>query len=179
MIKSAGLGRGPAVRLGLGAQSSSGCFGARDSTGQLFILFLFFQSSFFLGTKLGLFLLLSFAFIFFSTIAHICLSLLENNLFFLTCPRKTKYAKITKTAYTSKLTSTSYTSYKNLSTKLQTFILILHFTLQTLNFLAIAKGKVLPCSRHFDHSDAKHRAVEKSIKTTIDKGNSAVSHFAI
>ena len=49
-----------------------------DSTGYLFILFFFFQSSFFLWIKLGLFLKFSFAFILFSLITHISFSLLEN-----------------------------------------------------------------------------------------------------
>jgi len=51
-----------------------------DSTGHLFILFFFFQPSFFLWIKLGLFLLFPFAFILFSLITHICFSLLENDL---------------------------------------------------------------------------------------------------
>ena len=46
----------------------------------LFILLFFFQSSFFLLIKLGLFLLFLFAFILFSLITHICFSLLENDL---------------------------------------------------------------------------------------------------
>jgi len=50
-----------------------------DSTGQLFLLF-FFQFSFFLWTKMGLFLLFPFAFIFFPLITHIYFSLLENDL---------------------------------------------------------------------------------------------------
>ena len=50
-----------------------------DSTGHLFLLFLF-QFSFFFSTKLGLFLLLPFAFIFFPLITHVCFSLLENDL---------------------------------------------------------------------------------------------------
>ena len=58
-----------------------------NTTGQLLILLFFFQSSFFLRIKHGLFLLFSFAFIFFSLIAHICFSLLENDLYFLICPR--------------------------------------------------------------------------------------------
>ncbi len=52
-------------------------------TGQrwaLFILLFFFQSSFFLWTKLGLFPLFLFAFILFSFITHISFSLLENGL---------------------------------------------------------------------------------------------------
>ena len=44
----------------------------------LFILLFFFQSSFFLGTNLGLFLLFPFAFIFTSLITHICFSVIEN-----------------------------------------------------------------------------------------------------
>ena len=48
--------------------------GGRIKSGQLFILLFFFQSSFFLWTKHGLFLVFSFAFIFFSTIAHTCCS---------------------------------------------------------------------------------------------------------
>ena len=46
-----------------------------DSTGHLFLL-LFFQFSFFLLSKLSLFLLFPFSFIFFPLITHICFSLL-------------------------------------------------------------------------------------------------------
>ena len=48
-----------------------------DSTGHLFVLLFFFLFSFFLRTKLGLFLLFLFAFVFFPLIAHIRFSLLE------------------------------------------------------------------------------------------------------
>jgi len=58
-----------------------------NNTRQLIIVLFFFQLSFFLWIKLGLFVLFSFAFIFFSLIAHICFSLLENDLYFLTCAR--------------------------------------------------------------------------------------------
>jgi len=58
----------------MGGRSSS------DSTRHLFILLFFFQSSFFLWSKLGLFLLFPFAFILFSLITHICFYLLENDL---------------------------------------------------------------------------------------------------
>ena len=51
-----------------------------DSTGYLFILLFFFQPSFFLWIKLGLFLLFPSAFILFSLITHICFSLHENDL---------------------------------------------------------------------------------------------------
>jgi hypothetical protein len=51
-----------------------------DSTGHLVILLFFFQFSFFLWSKLGLFLLFSFAFIPFSLITHIGVSLLKNDL---------------------------------------------------------------------------------------------------
>ena len=44
----------------------------------LFILLFFFLFSFFLWTKLGLFLLFPFAFIFTSLITHICFSVIEN-----------------------------------------------------------------------------------------------------
>jgi len=44
----------------------------------LFILFIFFQFSFFLWTKLSLFLVFPFAFIFTSLITHICFSVIEN-----------------------------------------------------------------------------------------------------
>ena len=44
----------------------------------LFILLFFFQFSFFLWTKLSLFLLFPFAFIFTSLITHICFSVVEN-----------------------------------------------------------------------------------------------------
>ena len=44
----------------------------------LFILLFFFQLSFFLWTKLGLFLLFLFAFIFTSLITHICFPVIEN-----------------------------------------------------------------------------------------------------
>ena len=44
----------------------------------LFILLFFFQFSLFLWTKLGLFLLFPFAFIFTSLITHICFSWIEN-----------------------------------------------------------------------------------------------------
>ena len=47
----------------------------------LFILLFFFQSSFFLGTSLGLFLLFPFAFIFTSLITHICFSLIESECY--------------------------------------------------------------------------------------------------
>ena len=53
-----------------------------NSTGQLSILLFPFQFPLFLWTKLGLFALFSFAFIFFSFITHICFSLLVF-LFFL------------------------------------------------------------------------------------------------
>ena len=53
----------------------------------LFILLFSFQFPFSLWIKLALFLLLLFAFIFFPLIAHICFSLLENDLYFLTCQR--------------------------------------------------------------------------------------------
>jgi len=39
-----------------------------------------FHFSFFLWTKLGLFLMLPLAFVFFSLVTHICFSLLENDL---------------------------------------------------------------------------------------------------
>jgi len=55
-----------------------------NTTGQLFILLFSFQFSFFLLSKLGLFLLFSFAFIFFPLITHVSFSLLENELYFLT-----------------------------------------------------------------------------------------------
>ncbi len=63
--------------------------GHRTALGNyLFFFSLFsFLFSFFLWIKLGLFLLFSFAFIFFSLITHICFSLFENDLCFLTCPR--------------------------------------------------------------------------------------------
>ena len=48
-----------------------------DSTGHLFVLLFFFLFSFFLRTKLGLFLLFLFAFISFPLITHIRFSLLE------------------------------------------------------------------------------------------------------
>ena len=67
------------VRRGLSAQNSPQCFGAPDTTGQLFILVFFFYLSFFLWSKLGLFLFFSFAFISFSLITHICFSLLEKD----------------------------------------------------------------------------------------------------
>jgi len=51
-----------------------------DSTGHLFILLFFFQSSFFLWTMHGLFMLFPFAFILFSLITHIYFSLLGNDL---------------------------------------------------------------------------------------------------
>jgi hypothetical protein len=51
-----------------------------DSTGDSFILLVFFPLSFFLGTKLGLFLLFLFAFVPSSLITHIRFSLLENGL---------------------------------------------------------------------------------------------------
>ena len=44
----------------------------------LFILLFFFQFSFFLWTKQGLFLLFLFAFIFTSFITHVCFSVKEN-----------------------------------------------------------------------------------------------------
>ena len=44
---------------------------------RLFVFLFFFQSSFFLWTKLGLFLLFPFAFIFTSLITHICFSVIE------------------------------------------------------------------------------------------------------
>jgi hypothetical protein len=50
------------------------------TTGHLFLLF-FFQFSFFLWIKVGLFLLVPFAFVFFPFITHICLSLFESELF--------------------------------------------------------------------------------------------------
>ncbi len=50
-----------------------------DSTGHLFLLFSF-QFSFFLWSKLGLFLMFPLSFIFFSLITHIYFSLLENYL---------------------------------------------------------------------------------------------------
>lgn len=58
-----------------------------DSTGHLFILLFLFQFSFFLWIKLGLFLLFPFAFIFFSLIAHICFSLVENDLLRTVAPK--------------------------------------------------------------------------------------------
>ena len=51
-----------------------------DSTGDSLILLFFFPFSFFLGTKLGLFLVFLFAFVPFALITHIHLSLLENDL---------------------------------------------------------------------------------------------------
>ena len=57
-----------------------------NTCGQLCILLFSFQFPLFLWTKLGLFALFSFAFIFFSLITHICASLIENDLYFLTCP---------------------------------------------------------------------------------------------
>jgi hypothetical protein len=63
-------------------------FLAVSTAGHLFILLFLFQLSFFLWIKLGLFLLFLFAFIFFSLIAHICFSFLENVLYLLTCSLK-------------------------------------------------------------------------------------------
>ena len=54
---------------------------------QLITLLFFFQSSFFLWAKLGFFLLLSFAFISFSLIAHISLSFPADCFYFLPCRR--------------------------------------------------------------------------------------------
>ena len=65
-----------------------------NTTGQLCILLFSFQFPLFLWTKLGLFALFSFAFIFFSFITHICFSLLENDLYFLTCPRNKTHQRI-------------------------------------------------------------------------------------
>ena len=52
----------------------------RNGTGYLVIVLFFFQFSFFLWTKLGLFLVFPFAFIPFSLITHICFSSLKNDL---------------------------------------------------------------------------------------------------
>jgi len=84
-----------AVRRGLSAENSPEYFGAPDTAGQLFILLFFFQSSFFLWSKLGLFLLFSFAFISFSTIAHICFSFfrLSNNNDYTVCIKLRKTEK--------------------------------------------------------------------------------------
>jgi hypothetical protein len=72
----------PPIRRQHSDHNSSECFDTPHTTGQLFtILILVFQFSFFLQTKQGLFLNFSFAFIFFSTIAHISFSflILSNN----------------------------------------------------------------------------------------------------
>jgi len=53
----------------------------KNTAGQLSILFLSFQFSFFLWFKQGLFLLFSFAFIFFPLIAHISFSLSRNTYY--------------------------------------------------------------------------------------------------
>ena len=52
---------------------------SNDNGAYLFILLFVFQFSFFLWTKLGLFLLFPFAFIFTSLITHICFSVIEND----------------------------------------------------------------------------------------------------
>ena len=54
-------------------------FRSPNKTGHLFLLF-FFQFSFFLFSKLGLFLLFPFAFVLFPLITHICFSLFESEL---------------------------------------------------------------------------------------------------
>jgi hypothetical protein len=51
-----------------------------DGTGHLSILLFSFQFSFFLWIKLGLFLLLPFAFVFFPLVTHLCFSFLKNEL---------------------------------------------------------------------------------------------------
>lgn len=66
-----------------------------STAGHLCILLIFFQLSFFLWIKLGLFLLFLFALIFFTLIAHICFSFLENVLYFLTCCPKLSYGSAT------------------------------------------------------------------------------------
>ena len=48
----------------------------------LFILLFFFLFSFFLWSKLGLFLLFPFAFIFASLVTHICFSVIEKKISF-------------------------------------------------------------------------------------------------
>jgi len=65
-----------------------------DSTGHLFILLFFFQSSFFLWIKLGLFLLFPSAFILFSLITHICFSLLENDLRRTVAPKNVRMSEL-------------------------------------------------------------------------------------